>query len=94
MMSKNVFDFISKHNVISDVQNPSSHNILSLSFEFKINQYVPLQDDKSCAISKCKWTKASSEDINNYRHISEDNLADIVILLYLSLLIVLIVIVP
>ena len=37
IMSKNVFDSISKHNVLSDVQNPSSHIILSLSFEFKIN---------------------------------------------------------
>ena len=54
IMSKNVFDFISKvkHNLISDVQNPSSRNILSLSLEFKINNYVPLQDDKT--ISKCK----------------------------------------
>ena len=76
-MSKNVFDSISKHNVISHVQNPSSHNILSLSFEFKSNHYVPLQDDKSSTISKCKWAKASSEDFNNYRHISEDKLADI-----------------
>ena len=33
---------------------------------------------KSCTISKCKWTKASSE-LNNYRHISKDKLADIVI---------------
>ena len=57
IMSKNVFDSISKHNVISDVQNPSSHNILSLSFGFKVNHYVPLQDDKSCNINKCKWAK-------------------------------------
>ena len=78
-MPKNVFDSISKHNVISDVQNPSSHNILSLSFEFKVNHYVPLQDDKSCNINKCKWVKASSGDLNNYRHISEDKLADIVV---------------
>ena len=79
IMSKNVLDSISKHNVISDVQNPSSHNILSLSFEFKVNHYVPLRDDKSCNINKCKWAKASSEDLNNYRHISEDKLADIVV---------------
>ena len=89
--SKNVFDSLSKHNVISDVQNPSSQNILSLSFEFKINHYIPLQEYKSCTISKCKWAKASSEDLNNYRHISENKLA---ILLFLSLLTVLIVIAP
>ena len=38
IMSKNVFDFISKvkHNLIIDVQNPSSRNILSLSLVFKV----------------------------------------------------------
>ena len=34
---------------------------------------------KSCNINKCNWTKASSEDIDNYRHISEHKLADIVV---------------
>ena len=78
-MSKNVFDSISKHNVVSDVQNPSSHNILSLSFEFKIKHYVPLRGGKSCNINNCNWTKASSEDIDNYRHTSEHKLADVVV---------------
>ena len=41
---------------------------------------ISLQGDKSYTISKCKWAKASSEDINNYRHISDDKLADIVVL--------------
>ena len=74
-----MFDSISKHHVISDVQNSSSHNILSLSFKFKTKHYVPLRDGKSCNINKCNWTKASSEDIDNYRHISEHKLADIVV---------------
>ena len=38
-----------------------------------------MQGDKSCTINKCKWTKSSSEDINNYRYISENKLADIVV---------------
>ena len=50
-----------------------------MSFEFKIKHYVPLRGGKSCNINKCNWTKASSEDIDNYRHISEHKLADIVV---------------
>ena len=47
-----------------------------------------------CKMIKVVLLVNVNEDINNYRNIFEDNLADIVILLSLSLLIVLIVIVP
>ena len=64
IVSDNVFNSLCSHDVLRDVINPSSHSLLSLSFEFKANHSRMMPNNIRNAKGSCCWDRATKEDIN------------------------------
>lgn len=74
IVSQNVFDCILSHHVICQVENPSTHNIVSLSLDICIHHSTLLPKPKMLHNIPCNWSKASPEDINRYTQILNNKL--------------------
>ena len=78
IISRNVFDVLTDACIIFDPTNPSSHNVIQLTFKCLDNElplgYVELKSEQ---VRKCAWDKATPVQIENYRQMLESDLSAI-----------------
>ena len=61
IVSDNVFNSLCSHDVLRDVINPSSHSLISLSFDFKANHSRMMPNNISNEKGSCCWDRAIKE---------------------------------
>ena len=64
IVSDNVFNSLCSHDVLRDVINPSSHSLISLSFDFKANHRRIMPNNIHNDKGSCCWDRATIEDLN------------------------------